>query len=85
MCENKVTTHPATARAEYYSDQDGTITGSEGFGMLSFSANVDYRPYEKTQLRLEVRQYNSQTPVFKTQNSIADNDTVITLSLSNSF
>lgn len=75
----------ATARAEYYSDQDGTITGSEGFGMISFSANVDYRPYEKTQLRLEVRQYNSQTPVFKTQNSIADNDTVITLSLSNSF
>lgn len=75
----------ATVRAEYYSDQDGATTGYEGLGVVSYSANLDYCPHEKTLLRLEVRRYNSQIPIFNTQNSIADNDTVITLSLSNSF
>lgn len=75
----------ATARAEYYADKNGTVTGNEGFAMASFSANLDYRPHEKTLLRLEARRFNSRTPVFKTATGISDNDTVITLSLSNSL
>lgn len=74
-----------TARTEYYADKEGIITGSSHFGMASYSANLDYRPHEKALLRLEARRYHSQSPLFKTKNGIADTDTVITLSLSNSF
>lgn len=75
----------ATARAEYYADKEGVITGINGFGITSYSVNLDYRPHEKTLLRLETRRYHSRNPVFTTQNSTTDHDSVITLSLSNSF
>jgi opacity protein-like surface antigen len=75
-------------RGEYYSDEDGVIISSStpnGFKMLGFSANVDFKPMNNISLRLEGRRLNSKDNIFVKDGNPKDNNTAITFSTAITF
>jgi hypothetical protein len=58
-------------RAEYYSDRNGVIipTGTEnGFKVMGYSFNLDYKPVKNVYLRTESRWLSSRDPIFQYRN-----------------
>ncbi|MDX1942279.1 MAG: porin [Saprospiraceae bacterium] len=77
-----------TARAEYYSDEDGIIiaTGtSNGFKTFSYSLNADYQFTLNALFRIEGRGLNSEDEIFILNNKPSKNNYFITTSLGISF
>jgi hypothetical protein len=73
-----------TARAEYYSDENGVIiaTGTpNGFKTWGFSGNVDLNISEKLMWRNEIRTFSSSDKVFMKGAKMVSNNTAITTAM----
>lgn len=77
-----------TARAEYYSDEDGIIiaTGTpNGFKTFAYSLNIDYHVAPNALFRIEGRGLSSEDEIFKLHDEPSKNNYFITTSLGISF
>jgi hypothetical protein len=75
-------------RAEYFSDNNGTIirTGTpNGFKTFGGSLNIDYLPLSNVALRLEGRYFDSKDAIFSKNGTLSDNNAAITFSTAIAF
>ncbi len=81
--------HSVSARAEYYSDENGVIISSgtpNGFKTWGYSLNYDYMVKDNVMWRIEGRTFNSKDEVFlKEDNSPSKNNIFLSTSLSIAF
>ena len=75
-------------RAEYYQDETGIIieTGTpHGFKTTGLALNVDYRPADNLIWRFEGRWLKSRDKIFVTPSALADNNLILSTSISIRF
>lgn len=80
------------ARAEYYDDRDGVITGiarspqtPNGFQTFGYSLNVDYAVAPQALFRVEGRVFNSRDAIFETTAGLSRTNASLTTGLALSF